>query len=88
MNSAKQSLRPTLAAMLCGALSLGTMPLAASATVAKSAAARKLDKDAQVDLLLSRFTFGPTAFDKQAATRQVVRKKSVQHPGLHRFTTG
>ncbi len=70
MNSAKLALRPILAAMLCGTLSVGTVPLAESATVVKPAAARKLDKEAQIDLLLSRFTFGPTAFDKQAATRQ------------------
>ncbi len=64
-----------LAAMLCGTLSLAAMPMdavAASATVARPVAPKKLDKEAQIDLLLSRFTFGPTAADKQAVTRQGV----------------
>lgn len=70
MNCAKHALRPTLAAILCGTLSAGLMPWTAIAATSKPLPARRLDKDAQFDLLLSRFTFGPTAADKQAVTRQ------------------
>ena len=75
MNSAKISCRTMLSATLCAVVPLVGMPLpafAASATSAKVAPAKKLDKDAQVDLVLSRFTFGPTAAEKQTVTRQGV----------------
>ena len=72
MKFAQHSLRAVPAALLCGTLSLGAVPLSAIAATAKPPASKRLDKDAQVDLVLNRFTFGPSANDKQAVTRQGV----------------
>ncbi len=69
-----KSSRSLLAASLCGTLCFSMIPvgLAHAATQKSSAAPQRLNKDAQIDLLLSRFTFGPTTADKQAAERMGV----------------
>ncbi len=59
--------RSLLTFALCGALCQGGVPASlANAATQKALLPQRLDKNAQVDLLLSRFTFGPTTADKQA----------------------
>lgn len=57
--------RATLASVLLGSLCCSSLPLQAASTV-KPLPPTKLPKSAERDLLLNRFTFGPTAADKQA----------------------
>ncbi|MGI4852555.1 MAG: DUF1800 domain-containing protein [Janthinobacterium lividum] len=57
--------RATLASMLLGSLGCSSLSLQAASTV-KPLPPTKLSKAAAMDLLLNRFTFGPTAVDRQA----------------------
>ncbi len=66
--------RSLLAVLLSANLCLGSFPvrLASAATQKPPLAPQRLDRNAQVDLVLSRFTFGPTSADKQALERMGV----------------
>ncbi len=68
MNTDGNRVRTLLAALLCGSLTLGATS-ADAALSKKPAPPKKLDKEAQADLLLNRFTFGLTAADKQLVER-------------------
>ena len=65
--------RQILAGLLCGNLLFSVLPvdasLARAATSKAPVVGRRLDRGAQIDLVLNRFTFGPTTADKQAVER-------------------
>lgn len=67
MGSAYGRHRSVLAFVVCGSLCLAGMP--ADAASSSAAPPKKLAKPAQIDLLLNRFTFGPTPADRQAVER-------------------
>ncbi len=67
MGSAYGRHRSVLAFVVCGSLCLAGMP--ADAASSSAAPPKKLAKPAQIDLLLNRFTFGPTSADRQAVER-------------------
>lgn len=63
MRSVPHKNSPVLASIVCCSLCLGGLPAPAAVKVAP---AKKLTRGAQIDLLLNRFTFGPSATDRKA----------------------
>ena len=55
--------------MLCTSMCLASLPMPLRAGKPKALPTATLNKSAQADLLLSRFTFGPTTADQQAVER-------------------
>ncbi len=68
MRPERDGVRSMIIPALCGSLFLGSLPASAT-NAAKPALSKKLPKSAAIDLLLNRFTFGPTAADRETVER-------------------